>query len=970
MTTTPEKYSPYDAFKAVLKASLPEVRIIDDPLRVFAFGSDASFYRLIPKVVVQADTETHVSAVLRAANDLRLAVTFRAAGTSLSGQAVSDSILLMTGQGWKAYAILDDGDRIRLQPGIIGAQANRYLEPFGRKIGPDPASINAAMIGGIAANNASGMCCGTAQNSYRTVESLRVIFTDGTLLDTSDPESRRQFAARHGSILEQLSRLAAGVAADERLAARIRHKFKIKNTMGYSLNALVDYTDPFDILVHLMIGSEGTLGFISEIVYRTVVEHAHKASALIVFGRIEDACRAVFKLKRAPVQAVELMDRAALRSVADKKGLPAFLKTLPQDAAALLVETRATDQAELKKNVDTIAATLDGVPLMARDPADELSTLSSFDPMRCGATIRPVQFTDVADEFNRLWNIRKGLFPAVGAVRPVGTTVIIEDVAFPLEHLAKATLDLQRLFQRYQYDEAIIFGHALEGNLHFVFTQDFGDKVQIERYRRFMDDVCHMVVDRYGGSLKAEHGTGRNMAPYVEMEWGAEAYGLMKAIKRIFDPENLLNPGVILSDDRQIHIRNLKPLPPVHGILDKCIECGFCEAVCPSKNLSLTPRQRIVVQREISRLKTACENPERLARLEADYGYLGEQTCAVDGLCALSCPVAINTGDHTKHLRHRHADTPDRQKSAHWVAANYHHAASALRTGLKLAHGIHRKLGTARMQKLTGTVRRLSGDRLPAWNPFMPRGIDPPRAGATGMHLPRKAVYFPSCLNMIMGPALGDSDEAPLHEVVTRVLHRAGFGVVLPPRGRLYCCGTPFESKGYLEQADFKARELEEVLLAVSQNGRFPILCDTGPCVYRMRQTLDARLRVYEPVLFIQHFLLDHLAVRPAVEPVAVHITCSSRKMGLEPAFRQVAAHLATEAVFPDEVSCCGWAGDRGFNFPELTAAALAPLKPALQNRCAAGYSNSRTCEIGLSQHSGIYYKSIFYLLDKCSRER
>jgi D-lactate dehydrogenase len=960
----------YRRFLRLIQATIPSERIISDPLGTLAYGTDASFYRLIPKIVVKAEDEGEVVSVLKAAGRLDLPVTFRAAGTSLSGQAVSDSILLIAGTNWKNYAILDDGVRIRLQPGIIGAQANRYLAPYGRKIGPDPASINAAMIGGIAANNASGMCCGTAQNSYQTLESMRVVFADGTLLDSADPSSRRDFAKAHARLLEQISRLAADVAADKLLSDRIKQKFKIKNTTGYSINALVDFSDPFDIIQHLMIGSEGTLGFISEIVYRTVVEHPHKASALMIFPTIENACRAVFALRRAPVQAVELMDRAALGSVAHKKGLPGYLKDLPDEATALLVETRASTAEALRRQVAAVLQVLDAAPAGAATGAHGPGKGSGFSAAQCAATLRPIRFTAVAEEYTRLWDIRKGLFPAVGAIRRAGTTVIIEDVAFPLEHLAAATLELQQLFQRYGYDEAIIFGHALEGNLHFVFTQDFCDPAEIERYRRFMDEVCHMVVGRYDGSLKAEHGTGRNMAPYVEMEWGAAAFALIKEIKKIFDPGNLLNPGVILSDDGQTHIRNLKPLPPAHEILDKCTECGFCEAVCPSKNLSLTPRQRIAVQREIARLKATCENPGRLEALEQGYVYLGEQTCAADGLCAVNCPVEINTGEHTKHLRSLQAAPANRQRAAQWVAVNYRLAAGILRMLLNLAHWTHRGIGTRTMLKVTGLARTLSAKRLPAWNPYMPQAVGRPRPRPADPEKFHKVVYFPSCINMVMGPAKGDPDQTPLHRVIITVLERAGFGVILPPATSLYCCGTPFESKGYGRQAAFKSHELDALLLTVSQSGRYPILCDTGPCAYRLRQTLDARLKIYEPMGFIQHFLLDHLRIIPSADTIAVHVTCSSRKMGLEGVFREVSGQLAAATVFPDDISCCGWAGDRGFNFPELTAAALAPLKTALAGRCSAGYTNSRTCEIGLSLHSDIHYKSIFYLLEKCSRQR
>ena len=563
--------APYDELHRQLGAFIAPSRLIADPLRLLAWGSDASFYRLVPQLVVVVESEDEVRRLLECCARLHTPVTFRAAGTSLSGQALSDSVLVMLGDGWRKLSITDDAQTITLQPGVIGAVANRKLAPLGRKIGPDPASIDAAMIGGIAANNASGMCCGTAQNSYHTLAGLRVVLADASVLDTRDPASRAAFAAQHPALAEGLAELGRATRDNETLAGRIRHKFRLKNTTGYSLNALVEFSDPVDILAHLMIGSEGTLGFISEITYFTVEEHAHKASALILFDRLETACSAVSRLKRTPVAAVELLDRASLRSVQDKPGMPESLRMLPADGAALLVETRAATAAALSLKIEAIAQQLETV---------ELAT--------------PLRFTADAAEGAALWNVRKGMFPAIGAVRPTGTTVIIEDVAFPVERLAEATLDLQRLLQQFGYPEAIIYGHALEGNLHFVFTQDFGSASEVQRYSDFMDAVCEMVVHKYDGSLKAEHGTGRNMAPFVEMEWGAQAFSAMQRIKALFDPQGLLNPGVILNPDRKSHLKNLKPLPAADVLVDKCIECGFCESKCPSRGLTLSPRQRIV----------------------------------------------------------------------------------------------------------------------------------------------------------------------------------------------------------------------------------------------------------------------------------------------------------------------------------------------------------------------------------------
>jgi D-lactate dehydrogenase len=340
-------HSPLERFQRGLTAVIPADRLITDPLRTLAYGTDAGFYRLIPRIVVKVESEGEVAGVLAGAADAGLTVTFRAGGTSLSGQAVSDSVLVLLGKGWRGYTISPDGSTIRLQPGVVGAHANAYLAPLGRKIGPDPASINAAMVGGIVANNASGMCCGTAQNSYRTLEGMRLMLADGTVLDTRDPASRAGFLAKKREMADAVAALASDVRSDEELSGRIRRKFAMKNTTGYSLNALVDFTDPVEIIQHLMVGSEGTLGFIADVTYRTVPEHPHKASALMVFEDIRGACAAVAALKGCRVDAVELMDRESLRSVEEKEGMPAYLRSLDGRAAALLVETRAETRADL-----------------------------------------------------------------------------------------------------------------------------------------------------------------------------------------------------------------------------------------------------------------------------------------------------------------------------------------------------------------------------------------------------------------------------------------------------------------------------------------------------------------------------------------------------------------------------------------------------------------------------------------------
>jgi D-lactate dehydrogenase len=624
--------------------------------------------------------------------------------------------------------------------------------------------------------------------------------------------------------------------------------------------------------------------------------------------------------------------------------MPEYIKSFSQKTTALLVETRAHTGEELLHNIDTVKDSLAHLP-----------------------TERPIEFTDKVAEYTQLWNIRKGLFPAVGAVRQIGTSVIIEDVAFPIGRLADATLELQGLMANYHYDEAIIFGHAREGNLHFVFTQDFASQKEVDRYHRFMDDVCRMVVETYDGSLKAEHGTGRNMAPYVEMEWGAEAYCLMREIKKIFDPKNLLNPGVVINSNPNVHVENLKPLPPTNPIVDRCTECGFCEVHCPSRELTLTPRQRIAAQREISRLTATRENAQRLAEFTKSYDYLGEQTCAADGMCAVGCPIDINTGEHTKELRH-HKQGSLARRTAALAARNFGPVTGAVRLGLNLVDHAHHLIGAQNLERISTGIRKLSQGRMPCWNPYVPGAAGPVPVSKPRTNGSTQVVYFPSCVSRTMGPARKDPDQESLPKVTIRLLKKAGYAVVFPENMQQLCCGTPFESKGFSEQADVKLKELETALLNASDDGRTPVLCDTSPCLYRMRQHMDARIKLYEPAEFIYDYLMERLQFMPLDTTVAVHHTCSTMKMALEHKLLAVAQACAKNVIVPDLVGCCGFAGDRGFTHPELNQSALKELAPAVGKQCSAGYSTSRTCEIGLSQHSGLYYKSIVYLVDECTR--
>ncbi|WP_281636853.1 FAD-binding and (Fe-S)-binding domain-containing protein [Flavobacterium marginilacus] len=690
----------YQKLKDILSVTIDPKRILTNPLQTLAYGTDASFYRLIPKIVILAHNEAEVVEIIKQAKKLDIALTFRAAGTSLSGQAITDSVLVVATHGWKNFELFDSKEKVKLEPGIVGARANIFLAPHGLKIGPDPASIGACMIGGIVANNASGMCCGTAQNSYQTIADIRIVLHDGTILDTADAQSVTAFKKDQPALIQEIESLRDQIKNDETLYHQIKNKFKIKNTTGYSINALVDYEDPIDIIKHLMVGSEGTLAFISNVTFKTVIDEKHKSCSLLIFKTIQDACNATILLKSAPVAAVELLDRESIRSVENDPDAPDYFKTLPESACALLVECRDNDLDNMLLKQLKVRLEIESIPTYAE-----------------------YEFTSNPKQYYFNWKARKGLLPTVGGLRKNGTTVIIEDVAFPLPQLADACLELKNLFKKYEYHDAVLFGHALEGNLHFVFSQDFSNQTEVDRYEKLMSELSVLVVDRFNGSLKAEHGTGRNMAPFVEKEWGSAAYEIMKRIKTIFDPNNKINPDVLINPDPKAHLKNLKPMPESHAIVDKCMECGFCEPHCVSEGLTLSPRQRIVIAREISRLEEANDDPQRLADIRKDVTYQLDETCATDGLCALACPVHIDTGKFVKTWRANKLSAGNK-KTAAYIGSHMAGTTSVMRTGLKMVSFFHSIFGTTIMTALSNVSHFVSFGKVPKWIPEMPKGAN------------------------------------------------------------------------------------------------------------------------------------------------------------------------------------------------------------------------------------------------------
>jgi D-lactate dehydrogenase len=936
-----------------LAAIVGPKRVLDRPVERVAFAADAGFYRLIPKAVVFAQSVEEIQALFRFSRQCGLPMTFRAAGTSLSGQSISDGILVEVARHWRTIQVLDGGAKIKVQPGVVGAHVNLALRPYRAKMGPDPASIATCTVGGILSNNSSGMCCGVVQNAYHTLDSLTFVLPSGTVIDTAAPDADETFRRKEPVLAQGLLDLKAEIEANPALATKIRAKYRMKNTTGYSLNAFMDYVRPVDIFRNLLVGSEGTLAFIAEAVLRTVPDLPVKVTGFLLFPNIHAACAAIAPLRDAGAAALELLDRASLRSVENQPGIPPNIKGLAEGAAALLVEFQGTEEA----------MRLD----LERRALEASSALT---------LLEPASFTHDPVQQALYWKIRAGTFPSVGAVRARGTTVIIEDVAFPVEVLADAAVALIQLFKKHDYPEAILFGHAKDGNLHFVITQSFNDQAAVDKYARFIDDVVHLVVHQFGGALKAEHGTGRNMAPFVEAEWGAEGKAIMTRLKALVDPPCLLNPGVILNPDPHAHLAHLKAMPAVEEEVDKCIECGYCEPKCPSRELTLTPRQRIVVRREVTRLGLTGEDDALKTSLQDAYQYMAVDTCAADGLCATACPVSIDTGALIKRLR-RTGHSARANAIALKLARNFRRVEPLVRMGLRSGHLVQRLFGPGPMIAITRLMRAAAGQATHQWSREMPRPAKArlPVTSAQGA----QAVYFPACISRLMGALPGEPAKLSLPEVMVALAQRAGVGLHIPDDPQGVCCGVPFSSKGYAEAHAFSVNQAIERFWQWSGEGRLPVVMDTSPCTHGMKtcrpyltpdnQARFDRLRILDSVEFAHDALLPRLTVKHKLGSVVLHPVCSLTKMNLTPKLEAIAQACASEVVIPRDAGCCGFAGDRGFLFPELTASATRREAEEVNTRQFDGYfSSSRTCEVGVTRATGNIYRSYLYMLEAATR--
>lgn len=987
----------FEGFIAEAKGTFKD-RIYTDYLRRFAYGIDASCYAYVPRVVVRAINESEIITLFTLSQKYNTPLTFRAAGTSLSGQACSDSVLVLANAFWQDIEIVGNAESIKCSCGVIGVEANEALKPYGKKIGPDPATINNAMIGGIFSNNSSGMCCGVKQNSYNTIQSARFILHNGTILDTSKNakpnESIESFLQKHKEKADSLLALREEILQDTELCELIKRKFAIKNTTGYSINALLDFSEIKDIVNHLFIGAEGTLGFVSSVEYECVEDYAFKACALLFYKDLALGAKAVEILARNEsfVSAAEIMDYACLDSAKSLENAPSELEKIQNGACAILVQLESSTQKELDSKIAHISKELESVP-----------------------SLFGVHFSSDEKLMASWWKIRKALLPLAAGTRPSGSIVITEDICFPIHTFAQGIESITKLFDRFNF-QGIIFGHALSGNVHFIITPNLNDEKESQAFGEFMEAMVDSVI-ALQGSTKAEHGTGRMIAPFVEKEWGAKAYSINRRIKEIFDPHALINPDVIISDNPQIHTQNLKQSSEVEDFINQCMECGFCEKVCPSRELTLTPRQRIAVRKEIARLEallaestksTQKPTQEILEELKRGYQYFGIETCATCSMCSLSCPLEIDSAKIAQKLSPSTKGAVSRFIATQ-SAKHFSPTLSLAKGGLHIANFGFAIFGKNTLNTLSKKMRFL---------PYIPRSL--PRANAYRLEsknfshshhacrdealgarvaLPQRArptplreqsnawdngaqssqisvIYFSTCINRSFAPQSSLKDTRALQEVFESLCKKAGVSVVYPHNLNNLCCGKAY--KDYPQSAEAKRKEVYRALdssvkeLQGKGAEQIHIVCDHSACSYELKnglKELDSTLTILDMPEFIESTLLPRLTITPLDEDIALYAMCSTRKGKWDKSLESIAKTCTSgEVIIHSKTQCCGFAGNKGFICSELNASALRELSEFYKDRkLRLGFSSSSTCEIGLNDKTNITWRNLLYLVDSVS---
>jgi FAD/FMN-containing dehydrogenase/Fe-S oxidoreductase len=857
-----------------LRALLGSGKVLDDGPTITAYAVDASIYRIPPQAVVLVESEDDIAMTIGYTRSRGIPLTPRAAGTNLTGSAIGSGIILDVSRLNRILEVNREERWARVQPGIVLAELNKQLSSQGLLFGPDPSSGDMCKLGGMIANNSSGphtLRYGSVKDNIR---SLRLCLSSSSWIEArsyalDDPTFERLLAE-----IPALRDVLVLTQAHADLIASKRPTVS-KNSCGYNLFGLADglAQGSFD-LQKLFVGSEGTLGVVSEATLTLVDKPKATLTALIHFQSLEEIGEAVPRLLKLQPSALEVMDANTLNLIGrGTHGIPA------NAAATLLVELDADSlEIDLREQADAMAAICRPYKL-----ASELTL--AFD----------------AERREQLWKARKALYPTLYRFDPKKKPInFVDDVVVPAERISELIRYLEDFFDGQQVPVAI-FGHIGNGNAHIVPLLDVNDRGDFEKMVSAYRDIHTTVLNRFGGSICGEHGDGRVRAEFVKQMFGEELYGLFVQVKKSFDPENVLNPGIKLSETSFTeHIDYTR-------LSKSCATCAKCNSVCPvydvfqSEDMSSRGWFEIVTSKEYSYL-----NSKRVV-----------EACLNCKSCRTICPAGVDVSDLILQKRAEHPN-----RLAGWIFKQQARGdvfESILRLLARTQRIWDRPLArrliegiTAPIMKALAPTARLPRDLvLPRFASrhlrqryanLIPNGTDRSRAKAVA--------YFHGCAANYFDDGVGDA--------VIDVLKKHGVEPALPPQR---CSGTPIQTYGHVdlvrEGARFNLKSLSSYETIVTGCASCTLMLKDYPTLFpdgAERQQAEA---LAKKVVHISEFVArspQHPPMANAdgtTKRVTYHSSCHLRAAGVTKEPRQVLSSLpgVNFVEMQDADRCAGGAG-------------------------------------------------------------
>lgn len=869
----------------------------DVPTR-YCYSTDASIYQVMPQIVVCPKDKDDVVACMKVAAELEVPITARAAGTNLAGSCIGTGIIIDFSKHMnRILGMVEKQGRyfVDVEPGVINNTLQAYLKEHGFFLPPDPSSSEISMIGGNVATKASGARSvqhGTMDDYLVGVE---FVTAHGTVIDTLNPDT----IPTH--IASGLKEVQDAIFSDPEALEKLRSKEDIKVASGYNLFAFLKYNidaaqtnmdSISNIITHLMPASVGTLGLFTRLRIEAVPIVEGTSISLVYFKDVKEAGDAVQFIKKLGAVKIELMDSISVGIVRGK--YPQY--NIPEGVSALFVEFDGEDRH------------------IKIEQMEELVSEKGYDISRIDSEAEDIEHME------NLWAVRKALVPLLTHyAQDIKPDAFIDDVSVSVSHLADLINDLHKVFEKYGIVSAI-YGHAGSGNLHIRPMLNLNEPRNLKIFPKLADDV-YEVVFKYNGAMTGEHGMGRLRTMYLEQEWGEHIYGYMQHIKEIFDPQNLLNPDAMFSNQ---HITDNVKYPTVYtsSFEKPCINCGYCKSVCP---ISRTKKGERGARSFLQLMRLRESAPENILGMlsETDRKDIEKQlsTCLGCLSCATRCPSHASVGDFVLNGRSGHAGAATRKMMELW-AGDYDRFQE-----LATVFGIIEPLVDNPMSRKAINI----GSTILAQTPLRSdRPIPKFRKRPVSSH---KQIHVEGGMNVALfaGCASRIVDDGTF-EATLRVLNRSGFNVSVPEQ---QCCGLPMKDVGMMELAQkTAAANLDEF----SDESIDAIVSICASCTMELKKLPemfadcdDARLRdaakvVADKTHDIGEFLLSHLddsvfdgtgdeKPEKLNLKATYHEPCHLKNLGITKQPRALIRKMVSE--YEDmEDGCCGGAGQYGFMHP------------------------------------------------------